>query len=65
MTESTSEAPLAHTINAAARRLGVGRTTFYELLDRGEIKTIRFGARRLVPETELQRIVQERMQAAA
>ena len=65
MTEFPSAVPLAHTVNAAVQRLGIGRTKFYELLDRGEIKTIQFGTRRLVPESELQRIVRERMQAAA
>jgi excisionase family DNA binding protein len=62
---NASAAPLAHTINAATQRLGIGRTTMYELIGRGEIKTILIGSRRLVPECELQRIVKERMQVAA
>ena len=56
---------LAHPIVDAARMLGIGRTKLYELICAGEIKTIRLGARRLVPATELRRLVEERLQAAA
>lgn len=56
---------LAHPIVDAARMLGIGRTKLYELICAGEIKTIRLGSRRLVPDTELRRLVDERLQAAA
>jgi excisionase family DNA binding protein len=62
---NTPAAVLAHSIPDAARILGIGRTKLYELIDSGELRTFRLGSRRLVPDTELQRIVTERMQAAA
>jgi excisionase family DNA binding protein len=35
------------------RRLGVSRSYVYELINRGEIKTIKVGSRRLVPAGEV------------
>lgn len=58
-------APLAHRIPEACRRLGVGRSSLYELIKSGEVKTIKIGTRTLVPETELQKVVASRMQVAA
>lgn len=65
MTTDTQSAPLAHRINDAARRLSVGRTTLYELINSGELKTIKIGGRTLIPESELQRAIASRLQAAA
>jgi excisionase family DNA binding protein len=62
---NTPAQPLAHSVPDAARLLGIGRTKLYELIDTGELRTIRLGSRRLVPDSELQRIVTELMQAAA
>lgn len=62
---NTPTAQLAHAIADAARMLGIGRTKLYELIDAGELKTIRLGSRRLVPDVELQRLVRDRMEAAA
>lgn len=60
--ESTAQlAPLAHRIPEACRRLGIGRSKFYELATAGEIKTFRIGSRVLVPESELVRIMGERL----
>lgn len=36
-------------VGEAARRLGIGRTKTYELIDRGQIPTVKIGKRRLVP----------------
>lgn len=63
MTDHT--APLAHRIPDACRRLGVGRSTLYELIKAGELRTIKIGARTLVPETALQGLVASRLQAAS
>jgi excisionase family DNA binding protein len=48
---ATSEAdqPLILTVEAAARRLGVGRTTLYRLISTGEIETVSIGRLRRVP----------------
>jgi excisionase family DNA binding protein len=40
--------PLTVPIRTAATMLGIGRSTLYELLDAGEIETIKVGRRRLV-----------------
>jgi len=57
--------PVANSIIEAAKRLGVGRTTVYELIGSGEIRTFKVGNRTLIPEKELQRFVAERMGGAA
>lgn len=62
MTTAEQSPPLANRIPDAARRLGIGRTVLYELIKSGEIKTIKIGARTLVPESELQRAITSRLQ---
>ena len=37
----------------AAGILGVGRTTVYELLNNGEIKGVKVGSRRLIPDESI------------
>ncbi len=44
---------LAYPIAEAADRIGVGRTTLYELLNSGELPSIRVRGRRLVTESAL------------
>jgi len=63
MSES-NHTPLAHQIPAACHRVGLGRTTLYELIKQGRIKTIKVGSRTLIPETELQRFIAEQMEKA-
>lgn len=58
-------APLAHRIPDACRRLGVGRSSLYELIKSGEVKTIKIGTRTLVPEAELQKVINSRLGMAA
>jgi excisionase family DNA binding protein len=57
--------PIANTIVEAAKRLGVGRTTIYELIDARQLRTFKIGTRTRIPEVELTRFVAERMGAAA
>jgi excisionase family DNA binding protein len=45
----------------AARWLNIGRTMAYSLVRNGELRTIRVGDRILVPVTELQRFIDERL----
>ena len=49
--------PLAHRIPDACKRLGIGRTSLYELIKNGDIRTIRLAGRTLVPEEDLQKVV--------
>ena len=47
---ATEEAPrLMLTVEEAARRLSVSRTTLYDLLQRGEIESVHIGSLRRVP----------------
>lgn len=58
-------APLAHTVPDACARLGLSRTTLYELIGAGEIRAFKVGSRTLVSEAELRRFVAAKMQEAA
>lgn len=58
-------APLAHTVPDACARLGLSRTTLYELIGAGEIRAFKVGSRTLVSEAELRRFVAEKMKVAA
>lgn len=42
------------TVNEAAARLALGRTTVYELIARRELKTIKIGRARRVPESAIE-----------
>lgn len=52
--------PLLHRIPDACRRLGVSRTTLYELIKAGEVHPVKIGARSLIPEKDLQQIITTR-----
>ena len=53
-----SDTRLAVSPAEASRMLGIGRTTFYELKASGEIRTIKVRARRLVPLSEIRRLLE-------
>jgi hypothetical protein len=56
----TEEAPrLAWQVNPFCRAVGISRTSFYELVKRGEIRTVLVAGRRLVPDTEARRLLTE------
>jgi len=55
----------ASLVGFACQRLGVSRTTLYELIASGEIRSFKVGARTLIPETELRKFVAEKMGIAA
>jgi len=46
------------TVPEAAERLGLGRSFTYELVQRGEIASLKLGRARRVPVAELERYVQ-------
>lgn len=56
-------APLAHRIPDACRRLGVGRSSLYELIKSGELRSIKIGSRTLIPETDIQKLITDRLKA--
>ncbi|HBP02811.1 helix-turn-helix domain-containing protein [Stenotrophomonas maltophilia] len=55
--------PLLHRIPDACRRLSVSRTTLYELIKAGEIRSVKIGTRSLIPEVDLQRVLSSRLEA--
>ncbi|WP_457029216.1 helix-turn-helix domain-containing protein [Kitasatospora sp. P5_F3] len=55
---------VALTVEEAARRLGVGRTTMYALVASGEIPSVTIGRLRRVPAEGLKEYIAARSQAA-
>lgn len=51
------ESELVLSVPETARRLGVGRNTLYDAIQRGEIPTLRIGRRILVPTAALDRLL--------
>jgi excisionase family DNA binding protein len=51
---------LAHPVNVAASRLGIGRTTLYEEIRSGRLKAIKIGGRTLLTETDLRAYIDDR-----
>jgi excisionase family DNA binding protein len=58
------EAKDAYSKNEAAQRLGVGYMTIHRLTKNGTIRTVRAGARILIPRTELERFLTPDLEAA-
>lgn len=56
--------PLAHTVPEACRRLGVSRSTIYELIKQREIRSFKVGKRTLVPDADLRAFVERRLEVA-
>lgn len=56
---SVENQTLLVTIEEAARLLGIGRTTMFELIGRGELKSVRLGRRRLIARRQLESFVEE------
>ncbi len=51
----------AKTISQAVEFTGIGRTEMYRLMNEGEVAYLKHGDRRLIPVTELRRILAERL----
>lgn len=51
--------PLAYRVSPFCRVIGIGRSTFYELVKRGEIRVVKIGGRTLVPASEAERLLSE------
>lgn len=50
--------PLAIGIKTAVKLTGVGRSTLYELIQSGEIDTVKIGRSRLIPYRSIKRLVE-------
>lgn len=57
--------PLAHSPDSAARRMGLSTRAVYSLIAAGELRSFKAGKRRLIPDTECQRLVQRKLAEAA
>jgi excisionase family DNA binding protein len=47
-----------YSISAAAEKSNLGRTTLYNFIKSGHLKTVKIGSRRLVPDESLRRLLQ-------
>lgn len=50
---------LTVTVNTATKALGVGRTTIYELMNSGQLQTLKIGRRRLVKTDSIRALVDQ------
>lgn len=55
--ESNSANKQAYSVEEAAKQLSVGRNAIYDLLNGGELKSLRIGARRLIPASEISNLL--------
>jgi excisionase family DNA binding protein len=55
--QSTILRPIAYRVNDFCAVFGIGRTTLYEMIKTGTVRTILVGGRRLVPATEAERLL--------
>ena len=56
--------PILVSIREAGRIVGVGRTKTYELLDRGDLETVKLDGRRLVVMASIKKLIQKLREAA-
>lgn len=56
---SSASAPLAVSIPEAARSLGIGKTSFYRLLNRGDVVPVRIGGRVVIPVRQLEMLLEK------
>jgi excisionase family DNA binding protein len=55
----------AYSLDETARAINLSRSSLYELIDSGELKTVKLGRRRLVPRAELERILSPALELEA
>jgi excisionase family DNA binding protein len=55
---ATNDQTLLISVEEAAHLLGVGRTTMFELVGRGDVKSVRLGRRRLIARKSLESFVE-------
>lgn len=49
--------PIATSVNGAAKALGLGRTTIYELIKSGRLETIKLGRRTLIKTASIRALI--------
>jgi excisionase family DNA binding protein len=49
--------PLTYSIEGVSEVIGVKRTTIYKMLKTGELKSVVIGGRRLIPRSEVDRLL--------
>jgi excisionase family DNA binding protein len=52
-TPTDQRTPLAYSINEAVALLPIGRSSLYNLIGSGELRTVKLGGRRVIPAGEL------------
>jgi len=57
--------PLAHPILQACKRIGVAKTSIFALIKAGQLRSIKIGSRTLIPESELQRFISDRLKQSS
>jgi excisionase family DNA binding protein len=63
--ERTAIMPLLLTVKEAAELLGIGRSTLYELLEAGEVRSVKRGASRRIPLKEVHRYIDRLLETEA
>ena len=58
-------APLAHSPDRAAQRLGISTRAVYSHIATGELRSCKVGKRRLIPDAEVQAFLARKMAEAA
>jgi excisionase family DNA binding protein len=53
------------TVNEAAARLAIGRTSLYELISRRELRTVKIGRARRVPESAVDELISRQLRDQA
>jgi excisionase family DNA binding protein len=56
--------PLAYSVRETARLLSISPRHIYNLIDRGTIRSVRLGCRKLVPRIEIERILDQADQSS-
>lgn len=59
MKDDKTIAPLAYSPLEAARRLGVGRSTIYELIKSGDLAVSKLGTRTLIHDESCRRVLEK------
>ena len=59
MTSVITEPPRCLRVEDAARLLNVGRSTAYDLIRAGKLRSIKIGRRRLIPRDALEEMINE------
>lgn len=53
---------ILESIDTTAKRLGCARSTLYQLINRGEIRTVRVASRQMIPVCERHRFVRDQLE---